>query len=241
MSDLLKARAQNLKDYLKSKNYEVKHTHCLEAVSQLETGYCYNVAKTKDTVRILQHGEGLTSAEIVALDYSVDVVIPMDMDTLMEGIEAVNESASEIITGSDYALCDIGYEVYPYFYNSGCVAVRVTGYIEDESLIKDDLSEQVMLANEIEASSRVIVTTSKESVVCRIAYYDSEVLGHLGEPDVEEFVKEQMVFEYLRPEQADTDTGESIYLGELMKAARADDGSWLVILDDESLISLKFI
>lgn len=246
MSDLLKARAQTLKQYLKSKNYDVKHSHCLEAVAQLETGHCYNVAKTKESVRILQFGEKLTPAEIVEMGYSIDVVIPVDLDTLMEGLEWVNEAVSEDITGIDYALCDIGYEVYPYFYNSGCVAIRVTGCIEDESLFEaDDTNEETSdlarLATEIEEFDRVIVTTDKGSTVCRIAYYDSEVIGNLGDPDVEDFVKEQMAFEYLRPDQSEEATGQMFTLGELMGAALCEDDSWLVVCEDSSVVNLKFI
>ena len=53
------------------------------------------------------------------------------MDTFFKGIDAVNDSASQSITGSDYALCDIGYEVFPHSYGTNAVAVKVTGYIDD--------------------------------------------------------------------------------------------------------------
>ncbi|NCQ51739.1 hypothetical protein GW796_07575 [archaeon] len=129
MSNILKTKANFLKSFLTKKGYKVKHTECLEALSHLENGSCYNVAKEK-IIRILKDGEHLTFKELKEKNFTVDVVINMDMDTIMCGIEAVNEAASDAVTGSDYALCDLSYQVHPYFYGGG-VAIRVTGYIED--------------------------------------------------------------------------------------------------------------
>lgn len=126
----IKVKATSLKKFLNDKGYTVKHTECIEAVSHMETGHCYNIAKEK-SLRILQEGNKLTFKEMKEGNFQVDVVIPMDMDTLMEGIEAVNDTASEAITGSSYALCGISYEVYPYYYGNNSVAIRVTAYIED--------------------------------------------------------------------------------------------------------------
>lgn len=124
----IKVKAQALKNFLNDKGLIIKHTEAIEAISMIETGQCYNVAKEK-TIRILKEGEKLTFKEMKEKEFQIEVVIPMDMETLMEGIESVNDSASEQITGSDYALCDIGYEVYPYFYGANSVAIKVTGYI----------------------------------------------------------------------------------------------------------------
>jgi CheY-like chemotaxis protein len=134
MLNNLKVKAQTLKTFLNDKGYKVKSTECLEAVSHIESGNCYNIAKNK-AIRILKPGERLTFKDMKKTDFNIDVVISMDMEVMVEGIEAVNDISSEMITGSEYALCDIGYEVYPYFYGDGGVAIRVTGYIiEHESL-----------------------------------------------------------------------------------------------------------
>lgn len=130
MSNSIKVKATSLKKFLTEKGHKVKHTECIEAVSMMETGQCYNVAKN-EAIRILNNGEKLTFKELEEKDFQVEVVIPVDMDVLMNGIDAVNDYASEYITGCDYALNDISYEVYPYFYGSGCVAIKVCGYIED--------------------------------------------------------------------------------------------------------------
>lgn len=126
----IKVKANVLEKFLKEKGYEVKHTHCIEAISIVETGKNYNVAKEK-AIRILNGDEKLTFKEMKENDFQLKVVIPIDMDILMEGIEAINDYASEYITGCQYALCDISYSVYPYFYGDACVAVKVEGYIED--------------------------------------------------------------------------------------------------------------
>lgn len=143
MSNDIKVKATALKKFLNEKGYDVKHTECIEAVSRIETGQFYNVAKN-DAVRILKDGEKLSFKELKEKDFQVDVVIPMEMDVIMEGIEAVNDVASETITGSDYALCDISYETFPYHYGNSSVAVRVTGYIEEIETLQhlDDYEEQ---------------------------------------------------------------------------------------------------
>lgn len=130
----IKVKAKTLEKYLDSKGYEVKHSHCIEAISIVETGQKYNVAKEK-AIRILKENEKLTFKELESANFQVDVVIPIPMDEVLQGIEAINDYASQYITGCEYALCDIGYEVYPYFYDESQMAVRVSGYIEDrESL-----------------------------------------------------------------------------------------------------------
>lgn len=134
MSNVIKEKAAKLKKFLNEKNYAVKHTECIEAISHIEYGTCYNVAK-EQVVRILKPGEKLTVKEMKDTDFSIEVVIQIDLDTLMEGIDAVNNAASAMITGVDYALCDISYETYPYHYENGGVAIKVCGYIEEvESL-----------------------------------------------------------------------------------------------------------
>lgn len=126
----IKVKATSLKKFLNEKGFQIKHNQCIEAVSHIETGECYNVGKNK-ALRIMKENEKLSFKEMKVTDFKIDVVIPMDMDTMMSGIEGVNDSASEAITGCDYALCDINYEVYPHYYGTASVAVRVTGYIED--------------------------------------------------------------------------------------------------------------
>ena len=126
----IKVKATTLKKFLNNKGHTVKHSECLEAVSIMETGQNYNVAKDK-SIRILKEGKKLTFQEMKNNNFQIDVVIPIDMQIIMDGVEVINDNASEIITGCEYALCDIGYEVYPYFYNKSSMAVRVTGYVED--------------------------------------------------------------------------------------------------------------
>lgn len=131
----IKVKAQTLEKYLDSKGYEVKHSHCIEAISIVETGQNYNVAKEK-AIRILKENEKLTFKEIESSNFQIDVVIPIPMNEVLQGIEAINDYASQYITGCEYALCDIGYEVYPYFYDESQMAVRVTGYIEDKETLQ---------------------------------------------------------------------------------------------------------
>ena len=126
----IKVKATTLKKFLNNKGHTVKHSECLEAVSIMETGQNYNVAK-EQAIRILKVDEKLTFEEMKNNNFQIEVVIPIDMQIIMEGVEVINDNASQIITGCEYALCDIGYEVYPYFYNKSSMAVRVTGYIED--------------------------------------------------------------------------------------------------------------
>lgn len=142
MTNTIKAKAQVLKSFLNEKGYSLKQTECIEAVSRVEYGQSYNVAKNKD-VRFLKSGEKLSFKEMKDSNFQIDVIISMDLDVMMEGIDAVNSFASEIITGSDYALCDIGYNTYPYFYEDGGVAIRVTGCIEDTETLQylDDYEE----------------------------------------------------------------------------------------------------
>lgn len=132
----IKTKATSLKKFLNEKGFQIKHGQCIEAVSHMETGECYNVAKNT-AMRILKENEKLSFKDMKVTDFHIDVVIPMDMDTMMLGIEDVNDTASETITGCDYALCDISYEVYPHYYGKGAVAVRVTGYIEDIETLSD--------------------------------------------------------------------------------------------------------
>ena len=129
-NNVIKVKATNLKKFLNEKGYKVKHAECIEAVSRVETGKCYNVAK-KDAIRILKSGEKLSFKEMKDNDFSISVVVSMDLDTLMQGIDTVNDVASEMITGSECALCDISYEVYPYNYGDSGVAIHVKGYIEE--------------------------------------------------------------------------------------------------------------
>lgn len=132
----IKVKAVSLKKFLNDKGYPVKHTECIEAVSHMETSQCYNVAKEK-ALRILKEGESLTFKEMKASNFQVDVVIPMDMDTIMEGIDVVNDIASEAITKSCYALCSLEYAVYPYHYGNNAVAVRVKAYVEDIEMLSE--------------------------------------------------------------------------------------------------------
>lgn len=132
----IKAKAKKLQMLLKEKDHKVKNCDCIEIVSQLETGQCYNVAKDK-AVRILKGDTPLTFKEMKSTDFSIDVVIPVDLDIFMAGMEALNDYASDTITGNPYALHDISYEVYPYHYGQYEVAVRVTGYIGEIDSLED--------------------------------------------------------------------------------------------------------
>lgn len=125
MTTTLQNKAQTLQSVLSEKNISISEQECMEVVSKMET------KSTNSDIRILQLGESLTFKEMQENDFSVSVVIPMDMDNFFDGIDVVNDVASNTITGSDYALCDIGYEVFPYFYGENTVAVKVTGYVDD--------------------------------------------------------------------------------------------------------------
>lgn len=186
--NILKNKAAFLKDFFRQKGYQVKHTECVEAVSQIETAHCYNVAKNHEKVRILKMNEVLSFKEMKELDFSIDVVVPVDIDTIMNGIEALNEYVSETITGSDYALCDIGYEVYPHFYNEGCVAMRVTGYIQDPDVLDGYEDEDESYDEEY--------SSPEERFLSRLGYYVTPAnvqnqwkwgwLGAEGQSDVSE-------------------------------------------------------
>lgn len=130
MTNDIKEKAKVLETFLNEKGYKVKHTHCIEAISHVNHGECYNVAKHK-TLRVLKGNETFTFKELKADKFSVDVIVSVGIDTFLDGIDAFNECVSEMITGSDYALCNIDYQPYPYFFNDGGVAIRVTGYIEE--------------------------------------------------------------------------------------------------------------
>jgi hypothetical protein len=142
MLNNIKVKAELLKSFLNEKGYKVKNTECIEAVSQMEVGQCYNIAKNK-AIRILKPGEQLTFKEMKKNNFKIDVVISIPMNIVMEGIDTINDKASEMITGSDYALCDISYETYSYFYDVNSVAIRVKGYIEDLETLQylDDYEE----------------------------------------------------------------------------------------------------
>lgn len=72
----------------------------------------------------------MTVEEMRAASWMLKAVIPMDIADVGD-IEAQNDSASSTITGIDYALCDISYEVFPYFYGNAAVAMLVSGVIEE--------------------------------------------------------------------------------------------------------------
>ncbi len=116
-----------LKAVLNQKGYDVKDSEAIDAIFKINS----NQDNNQNPIRILSFGEQLTFKELKENNFSVDVVVPIDIDTFFEGIDCVNDAASQAITGSDYALCDIGYEVFPHFYGTNTVAVKVTGYIDD--------------------------------------------------------------------------------------------------------------
>lgn len=72
----------------------------------------------------------LQPAEMASSDWRLTVVIALSMDA-MGDVDAMNEEASKTITGNKVALCDIGYDVFPYFYGPGTVAIKVSGMIEE--------------------------------------------------------------------------------------------------------------
>lgn len=96
----------------------------------METGQCYNVAKNQ-TIRILKENERLTVEEVEKNDFKVDVVIPVPMSALLDGMESFNDYVSEFIADNDCGLSDISYEIFPYFYNEKRIAIRVNAYVED--------------------------------------------------------------------------------------------------------------
>jgi hypothetical protein len=82
-----------------------------------------------ETVPVMASGsKPFTYAAMVALDWEFDVVIPVPLEKLE--IDALNEYASEFITGNDCALENIGYTHVPEVnYGRDVIAYRVTGEV----------------------------------------------------------------------------------------------------------------
>lgn len=83
--------------------------------------------------------EPLETWEIEALDTEcdgfcqIDHVIAIDLSTLLSGIEATNDFASEAITASPY-LQDISYEPVGVDLSTHEILMRVRGYVLAEDL-----------------------------------------------------------------------------------------------------------
>jgi hypothetical protein len=81
-------------------------------------------------------------AEMQAMDWEFDVVIPVALDDLTDQ-DKLNEVASEFITGVDYALEDLAFEHVPEVcYGKDYVAYRVTAYVSSPADIWDEVEAE---------------------------------------------------------------------------------------------------
>lgn len=86
-----------------------------------------------------QDAKPFSIAEMTALGWSFDFVIPMALDDLQD-IEAQNNAASKFLTGDEYALESICYEHVPDVqYDKGYVAYRVEAYVSSPGDIFDEV------------------------------------------------------------------------------------------------------
>lgn len=87
--------------------------------------------------------EPYTVARMRELDWKFDVIVPFALDQL-DGTDAMNDYASQRITGSDYALESIGYNHVPEVnYGKGWVAYRVTGHVSSpEDIFEEEADDQ---------------------------------------------------------------------------------------------------
>lgn len=98
--------------------------------------------------RFLDDGDThLTVEEMKSLNWSMNVVVPVDA-AIVGNIDALNDQVSELITGKDYALCGMDYEVFPYHYGNDAVAMLVNGFIEEPEQVfeldQDDAPEPAL-------------------------------------------------------------------------------------------------
>jgi len=141
MKNELTISAHYLKDLLLERGHSVKESVCLEAVSRIKSGYCYNVAKNTAT-QFLESGQQLTRMELDKLPDGLNIVVPVPLSVIGKGIEAINDLVSELITGSECGLSNIGFSVYPYFYDEDTVAMLVYGHVDYDFLDKDEENEE---------------------------------------------------------------------------------------------------
>lgn len=80
--------------------------------------------------------------ELRAADWHVSAIICVPLDVLAESIDRLNEFVSKQLVGNDSALCDINYQhLADKLYPAGCVAMRVTGYVEDPAYFFQEETE----------------------------------------------------------------------------------------------------
>lgn len=96
--------------------------------------------------------------EMRAMDWTFDVVVPVALDAL-EDIERMNDSVSQRITGSEFALEGIGFAHLPELnYGAGWVAYRVTASVSEPALYFDEeeaLGTKQFYAGLLELASRL--------------------------------------------------------------------------------------
>lgn len=126
----------------------LKNKHALSALVEEPSTGSLEVPQVPQTLRL--DGENIpvrkqtdgpyTVAELRAMDWSVDVVIPMPADVLFGHIELCNDYASNFLTGLDFSLQDIHYDRLPSnrIYGDEFEPVRVTGYISEPEVIFDE-------------------------------------------------------------------------------------------------------
>ena len=84
-------------------------------------------------------GEPLGLAQMQALSWNLDLVVPFALDQL-EDIDAMNDYASQRITGNEAALEDIRYDHVPELnFGKGWVAYRVSGHVSDPEAVFPEL------------------------------------------------------------------------------------------------------
>jgi hypothetical protein len=141
-----------------SQGYEVvaraiglKNKHVLASATAPDVATPTQAAKPKTPEKPLviftMDQRPYTTLEMLALNWTFEVVIPMGLDCL-GNIDSMNDTSSKTITGSESALEGMSYSVYSHFYDDDTVAIKVTGYIseprdafgsnEDDPAIADD-------------------------------------------------------------------------------------------------------
>lgn len=134
----------------------------------------------------------LSYAEMVALDWTFDVVIAVPLDVLEGNIEKLNDFASKSITGNECALESLVYTHVPSVnYGQGMVAYQVCAYVSTPEEVFEEAQaasdavfygELLELSEEIERGARVVLrsadnpTDVREGVVSAVVLL-AEVAG----------------------------------------------------------------
>lgn len=126
----------------------LKNKHALSALADAPSAAALEVVTPPKTLRI--DGEEIpvrteadgpyTVAELRALEWSVDAIIPMPAEVLFGHIDISNEYASNFLTGLDFALEGISYDRLSSqrIYGDAFEAVRVSGYMSEPGSIFEE-------------------------------------------------------------------------------------------------------